>query len=291
MEDNRANLDELFTLPIGLKPIVKLDGRILYGSNNLNQSFLDTLNTSSIITNAEVFERLVKEKKIIPCFLTGGLTSFVFWKIFAPVHLKNVLGFYEKKTKKVYILLTNNFNFLAYTSDEWMCKLVLHECVHMLSDTQPQKFLGDFKELLIKYYTFYFKRLFNIQENGEKVYSIISLLHKSWETSDNINKDTFQSYHKILEDSFISRKENLEKIERLLTISYIYLTDFERFFKIRENFCDILCPLQESYKDALHIKNLSTTCIQELFTPSEAIAIAAEYSQYSSKVISSLKGL
>ena len=291
MEDNRTNLDELFTLPIGLKPIVKLDGKILYGSDSLNQSFLDALNTSSIISNAEVFEKLVKKKKIIPCFLTGGLTSFVFWKIFAPVHLKNILGFYEKTTKKVYILLTNNFNFLAYTSDEWMCKLVLHECVHMLSDTQPQKFLDDFKELLIKYYTSYFKRLFNIQEDSEKVYSIIFFLHKFWETGGDIPKNTFETYHKMLEDSFISRKENLEKIDRMLVIMYIYLTNMEKFFNIKENFRDILYPLRESYKDSLNIKNLCTTCIQELFVPSEVIAIAVEYSQYSSKVISSLKGL
>jgi len=291
MEDNITNLDELFTLPIGLKPIVKLDGKTLYGSDSLNNLFLDALNTSSLINNTEIFERLVKEKKIVPCFLTGGLTSFVLWKIFAPVHLKNILGFYEKSTKKVYILLSNNFNFLAYTSDEWMCKLVLHECVHMLSDTQPQKFLGDFKELLIKYYMSYFKRLFNIEEDGEKVYSIISFLHKSCEMNTVYDKNTFQRYHKILEDSFISRKENLEKIERLLVIMYIFLTNLEKFFSIKENFRDILYPLRESYKDSLNIKNLSTTCIQELFVPSEVIAIASEYSQYSSKIVLSLKGL
>ena len=290
MEDDRTNLDELFTLPIGLKPIVKLDGRMLYGSENLNRSFLDALNTSSLINNAEVFEKLVHEKKIVPCFLTGGLTSFVFWKIFAPVHLKNVLGFYEKTTKKVYILLSNNFNFLAYTSDEWMCKLVLHECVHMLSDTQPQRFLDDFKDLLIKYYSYYFRRLFNIQEKDEKIYHLISFLHSSCENGQ-INNGTFRSYHEILQSSFISKKENSEKIERLLSILYIYLTNLEKFFQVKGNFADILYPLRESYKDSLNIKSLNTTCIQELFVPSETISIAAEYSQYASKVILSLKEL
>lgn len=294
MQENTTNLDELFTLPIGLKPIVRLDGKVLYGSENLNRSFLDAISTSSLISNAGVFEQLVRNKRIVPCFLTGGLTSFIFWKIFAPVHLKNVLGFYEKTTKKVYILLSNNFNFLAYTSNEWLCKLVMHECVHMLADNDASKFISEFEEMLIRYYSAYFKRLFGSEQPDNKILDIILFIFETLESNNtNIKGSDLKAYFTLLTETFTegNKKENEEKANRLLSCLYLYLVNFEKFFGAKENFRDILYPLYLSYKDALNIKNLNTTCVQELFVPSEVIAISSEYSQYSTKVVSSLKDL
>lgn len=288
MDNKPEQLDELFKLPIGLKPVVKLDGKTMYGSDDLTRSFIDAINSTSIIGKTDVFEKLVHKKLIIPCFLTGGLVSFIFWKVFAPVHLSNVAGFFSRETKKIYILLSNNFNFLAYTSNDWLAKLVIHECTHMLSEREPNTFINDFKDILMPYYTYYLNRTFNTKVTDENVAKYISYIFKTWETDRGKDK-SLKEYKNILKE-IVGDKEP-KKIENIVIAIYLYYQEQEKFFQYRYQLGDVLYPLYLGYKEALNIKNLSTVAIQELFCPSEVVAIASEYSKYSQKVITALKRL
>jgi len=285
--DNQENLNELFKLPIGLQPVAQLDDKILYGSNSLRKSFLEAIQSTSVLNNSSIIETLVNDGKIVPCFTTSGLASFFLWKIFAPVHLKNVVGFYSRETKKVYVLLSNNFSFFAYASNDWLAKLVLHECMHMVSHMKPNSFISDFNDILTKYYIYYFKKIFDQIEEKE-VNNFINFIFNDFETKipqGNILKEYREYIQKI------SPEANKDKVDKLITIIAVYFNNFDKFFSIKGKFQDVLYPLYLSYKNALNIKNLSTVCIQELFYPSEVVAISSEYSQYSSKVLTTLKRL
>lgn len=285
--DEQENLNELFKLPIGLQPVAQLDDKILYGSKALRQSFLEAIQGTSVINNSSIIESLVNEGKIVPCFTTGGLASFFLWKIFAPVHLKSVVGFYSRETKKVYVLLSNNFSFFAYASNDWLAKLVIHECMHMVSHMKSSYFLGDFSDILNKYYKYYFEKVL-CDINEKEITNFIEFIFNDFENKipqGNILKEYKTYIQKI------SPKAKEEKINKLITIIAVYFNHFDKFFSVRGQFSDILYPLYNSYKNALNIKNLSTVCIQELFYPSEVVAIASEYSQYTSKVLTALKRL
>jgi hypothetical protein len=285
MENKPEQLDELFKLPIGLKPVAKLDGKTLYGSEDLTNSFIEAIKSTSVGNQIDVFEKLIRNKKVIPCFHTGGLTSFIFWKIFAPVHLKCIVGFYHSEIKKVYILLSNNYNFFAYTSNEWLSKLLIHECVHMSSHLKPTMFINYFKDPLTKYYKNYLQRLFQKDFKEEDILKYINFIY-TYEVGKNTN---LKAYRELLFD--IAGSNNEEKIKKIVVGIYLYVEKQEEFFRLKEQLSEVLAPLYFAYRDGLNIKNLSTICIQELFAPSEVIAIASEYSQYSKFVIPFLRDL
>ena len=117
-------LSEVFALPIGLKPVVKIDGSPLFGSDKLNGSYVKALQKSGRTKAAALkFQGLVEKRKIVPCFLTPGLGTFVAWKIFAPIHIQSIMGFYDPtKTKRIYILISNNANMFAFVSNDFLAK-------------------------------------------------------------------------------------------------------------------------------------------------------------------------
>jgi hypothetical protein len=303
MEENKKELNELFALPIGLRPVVRLDGNILYSSDNLIQSYLSALEDSSTIgvKNIGIFRKLVEEGRILPCFRTKGFTDLIFWKIFAPSHQQNVLAFYEPTSaKKVFILLANNINFFAYTSNEWMAQLTVHECMHMLADYKKNQFVNDFKDILILFYKSIWTNIFALDKDkitDDDIMSIVSFMFNEIERKvSNITDETIGNYYNLLVQVFgpastLNDKQLKEKIIKYLTIIKIFLTSDERFYSAKGKFTDILHPMGYFYRNAFKVKTVPTECIQELLYPSEVIAIASESSKYKDKAISLLRGL
>ena len=65
---DKDNLTEIFASPIGLKPVVKIDGEILYGSEKLNNSYIKALEKCGRTrAAASQLHALVLKRKIIPC--------------------------------------------------------------------------------------------------------------------------------------------------------------------------------------------------------------------------------
>lgn len=303
MEENKTELNELFALPIGLRPVVRLDGNILYSSDNLIKSYLGALEDSSVIgiKNIDIFRKLVEAGRILPCFRTKGFTDLIFWKVFGPSHQKNILAFYEPTSaKKVFILLANNINFFAYTSNEWMAQLTVHECMHMLADYKRNQFINDFKPLLIQFYKSIWTNIFSLNPDkitDDDILSIVSFMFNEIERKViNITDETIGNYYNLLAKVFgsastMNDRQLKEKIIKYLTIIKIFLVSDERFYSAKEKFSDILNPMGYFYRQQFRVKTVPTECIQELLYPSEVIAIASESSKYKDKAISLLRGL
>jgi len=293
------DLKELWAVPIGLKPIVKLDGSLLYGSNKLNDKFIKALGKQSRSKGVvKEIEKLLKRKKVNICFFTKSLIGFIAWRIFIPSYIKSIRGFYDPvKTKRIYILLSNNTNIFTYASDSFMSQLIVHELMHMASH-ETTKFISTFKPELCLYYRFLFKRLFSLTDefDDKKAEQIMLFIYKTFEKGKGkLNNSLLVKYYKFLEKSLkpystMDDNDFDRKLLDFITLIKLYIKNIEAFFNSLRVFRHILIPMYDAYKDAFGMKNLQTICIQELIYPSEVIAIYSEKGSLSkvNKIIKAL---
>jgi len=287
-------LEEIFAVPIGLKPVVKIDGNSLYGSDKLNESYLKALAKCGRTGPAALkFRGLVEKKRIVPCFLTPGLLSFVAWKVFAPIHIQSVMGFYDPtKTKRIYILIQNNANIFSFVSNDFLGKLTIHELMHMLADQKTSLFMSLFRNELIAYYTELFQMIFSINSlDSGRVERILRFVFMEIERkSEKMTTSTLDKYSKLLKKELQSQSTFDElKFDDVLTdfftILKIFLVNTSKFFASRNKFNHIIAPMYLAYKRAFSMKNLTTVCIQELIYPSEVIAICSEDMRFGKKAL------
>lgn len=287
-------LNEVFASPFGLKPVVKIDGAPLYGSDSLNESYLKAIEKSGRTSPAALkFRGLVEKKRIVPCFLTKGVLQFVAWKVFAPVHMQSIMGFYDPtKTKRVYILIQNNSNIFSFVSNDFLARLTIHELMHMLADLKTSLFMNMFSSELTAYYKTFFQMVFSINDlDTGRVDRILKFIFMDIERrSEKLTNGTLNKYSDLLkkELSEVSSLTPLKFDEMLLdyfTIIKLYLTNVAKFFASRDKFKHILIPLYLSYRNTFNMKNLTTVCIQELIFPSEVICILSEEMRYGKKAL------
>jgi len=291
-------LQELWAVPIRLKPIVKLDDSTFYGSDKLNEKFIISLGkqdrTKGIIKK---LESMVKKKKVNPCFFTKGFIGFIAWRIFAPLSTKSIMGFYDpNNTKRIYILLNNSANIFTYASDSAMAKLTIHELVHMISH-ETTKFMSLFKKEMISYYKAYFKRMFSLNNkfSDKDAEKVLIFIYKTFEKGGKTGNSELVKYFKFLEKTLkpfttIDNDLFIKQLTDLIIIAKLYFKNINAFFANLRKFKHILQPLYHAYNDAFGMKNLSTLCIQELFYPSEIISIYSEKSSLS-KIYTGIKAL
>jgi hypothetical protein len=287
-------LSEVFASPIGLKPVVKIDGQPLYGSDRLNESYLKAIEKCGRTSAASLkFRGLVEKKRIVPCFLTKSLLGFVAWKVFAPVHMKSIMGFYDPtKTKRVYILIQNNANIFSFVSNDFLAKLSIHELMHMLADQKTSVFMSIFSNELTAYYKELYQMIFSINNlDNARVDRILKFVFMDIERkSEKLTNGTLNKYSALMkkELSSVSSLSPLkfdEMLQDYFAIIKLYLTNVAKFFVSRDKFRHILIPCYLSYKNAFNMKNLSTVCIQELIFPSEVVAILSEDMRYGKKAL------
>lgn len=280
-------LDEVFAFPVGLKPVINIDGEYLYGSDNLNKKYIKAIEKSSARMYTKMFSALVDRKVIIPCFLSKGIFGFITWKIFAPAGIKNIMGFYEpEKTNKVYILVSNNANLFAHINNEFMATLTIHELMHRLARNKPAKFMSLFNSDLETFYEALWRDLFSV-DSKVNIKSDVSkmvkyLMNKMESASMGIGTTDLLVYQKALEDTFapvttMPEEEFKRKVTDYVVICKIYLKDINLFFRAQDDYRHILIPIYNAYREAFNEKNLQTVCIQELLFPSEVIAIYSEF--------------
>ena len=94
--DKQKITTELFKLPIGLKPVIKIRGEEFYGSEKTNDTYIKAMEKNPLTKKvAPKIKELVDNKQIIPCFTTKNLNKFIKWKLFAPESSTTEIGFYE----------------------------------------------------------------------------------------------------------------------------------------------------------------------------------------------------
>lgn len=309
-------IKEIIAIPIGLKPVIKFNNEILYGSDNLNKKFIKALSkvprTKSLSKQLEI---LVNNKKIIPCFFSKSFTDFVAWKIFKskPITIQtyeyeydegnkikgsekkisikidptkvahSIVGFYTLEYKKVIIMMSNNLNIFTYAPNNFLSELTLHELIHMVALQKPSEFLAVFKKDLLLYYTNLWTQIFKLQKEKIKesdIQNILNFILKLERQTAKINSGDLIKYYKLLENlkkySVLKDKDFIKQLIDYIVIIKIYLKNMSLFFGKIDAYSNIIIPMYVTYKEVFGIKDLTTQCIQELIYPSEIIAIYSE---------------
>ena len=284
MDDkNKVITTELFKLPIGLKPVVKLYGEEFYGSEKTNEKFIKALSknakTEPVISK---IEKLVNKKEIIPCFTSKNLSKFIKWKLFAPESVRGQIGFYDLKSKKIVLLFNSTMNFFGYASNKLLGEYTIHECIHKLAIEKPTVYNSLFLNIEIEFYRVLWSRIFSIDKDKlskSKITKIIKFIDKTFGVGSS-NNDLVK-YYKILDSEFkditsLSPDEFKKMVTDYIVIMSIYIKNLNRFYSSVRSFKHIISPMYFAYSEALKCKNLNTMCIQELFVPNEIIAVYSE---------------
>ena len=154
-------LDELFTVPVGLQLVDNLYGFKVYSSDRLVNAFLKGIQSSS--TGSAVYKQiasLVKSKKIMPVYQVRGILKFLRHKMFGNPEDKSILGFYHMDVKRIYIMIDNNISIFGLVNNNEIASTTIHECQHLFADINRNKFISIFKDELYRYYASIFSRIF-----------------------------------------------------------------------------------------------------------------------------------
>lgn len=282
-------LDEAFFLPFGLQPVAELGNQKLYGSAKLNAKFIEAVSTTEagIPITGKIAE-LVGNKKVIPCFVNKGILGFLAWKIFTPIGYKSIMAFYTEESKKIFIILTNNASLLfGYANSFWMTLLLIHECQHMAAHFKPSQFTTMFLGDLTKFYSEYFKTLFDLGKhpNDKTLASFIKLLSE-FDILDGASivkrVKEFNEIKNILSELASGTAMSTGAVEDLIELyraAIVSLVTGKLFDDVASQYRAVLPvvrPLYTAYRNAFGMKGLNTLAIQELIYPSEVIAIASE---------------
>lgn len=297
-QNQTTNLQqEVFIVPYGLKEVVKLDDSPLYGSDHLNEKYIKALSkVDKTKGDINKIQKLLDKRILIPCFLQKGLLHHIAWRIFGPIGIKSIAGFFNPADKRVVIMISNDANIFTYVSNNFLANLTVHEFSHRAAFLDPNKFYSTFRNELIEFYRALFCEIFKIKEKNlddKSVFTIIAYLFRNIEmVASGISSGALIKYSSLIESklrsvSTLNQDQFMIMSDDYIKIIAIFLKDLNFFFDSREEYSHILNPIYRAYRKALGVRNTSTVCIQELVYPSEVISILSEYGrpEVASKVL------
>jgi hypothetical protein len=297
-EYNATIQQELFALPISPIKVATLNGMELYSSKNLKNKYIKAMyKISKVKPVAPDIERLIDQNKVVPCWINKGIFRLAVFKKLAPYSDQGIAGFFTPKTKQVFILMDNNIKW-GFAKDKILSDLMLHELMHMASDKFKNNFMSIFSTEFIKYYNALFSEIFKTGDNNitDESKIITRYLFKNFEYKDSTSSE-IEKYIKLV--SQLLRTKSLLSTERFNSV----LTDFYHYIKLYfqdlnslhnqiRKFQHIYSGLTKGYINGLDVVNNMSFCSQELFYPSEIIAMYIElYKGSPSKPFSIIKKL
>lgn len=319
-------INELFALPIGMHEVAKYGGVPLYGSTVLNQRFIEAMKTNKRTKDiGKTIEKMVLEKKIVPCFADPGLISYFRRKIsnntsgglmrilklivFAPNPISNpfdyVLAFYDFESKNITVLISNHLLsgklFETEAADLAIAQSLTHEIMHMYAHVKPSTYLSTFKDELTLYYSTYFTKVFKLKPDKKKdiiveefyKYLFIQYEMKSININSlNIDKlmnilSKFEKYSKMNKDDFHNVLTDFIKLTRLLNNNHNNLPEIIPLLKGKFKY--LVKPLFTSYRAAFG-KIPNKGCTQEAYYPSEVTCGFSDIN-FNSKVKSAINSI
>lgn len=285
-------MNEFFALPIGLKPIPIFGSLQLFTSESLKKSYIESMSSMPKMSNISgTISKMVENEMIIPCFLTKGILSTILFKMFPTdrarndeqffkEEMRNVFGFYESGSKKIYILISNQINKFGFTNNERIYNVTVHESCHMASSKNQSKFMNSFRIFLSDYYTNYFTKIFSLDFVDNKLINdIIKLLFTKFEKSTIVTQSNLKKYHELMMKFRDSSQagDSFDKIVHDFFVAIrLFTSSTSQFIKSMNQFSHITDPLQTSYSDTFGGVDPGNIPIQELIFPSEVIAIGSE---------------
>ncbi len=294
------NLNEMFSLPIGLKLVAKIGGLKLFSSGKLKAKFKKAMLATKRFKGSSKIESLIDNNLILPCYLTKGVVGFTFYKIFASKGKQSICGFFSPDTKRIYILISNNTIVAIYSNNKKLAKLLLHEGMHKYFDQNPSECHSLFKSELEDFYINYIDGIVgefipnkkNIQILGKK----ISDMTYKFETAKTIDQKMFLKYVNEIRDMIFKVSDKSEEVQEIIDkhklMMLLYFTNSDRFFNNLNKFLYFFRAFYKAYKKTFKSTDTNTLPIQELFFCSEVIAIGSELSKSPkySKTFEKIKG-
>lgn len=276
----KKNIQELFSLPTGLKQVAYIEGMKLYSSEKLKKAFLFSFSKSG--RGKPIYssiEKMVNNGLITPCYLSKNLYRLFKHKMTGG-DKKATMGFYFLNDKKVYVLIDNNINAFGTASNDLIVSTTMHECMHLCAGRFRSKFLPLFKPVLKKFYENAFTGIFKLNSplNTEKIINFIVRFEN--DTPKVINKE-LSAYFRLLEKEMKDITSLNEKNFRKVLTDYIVsikisMASFPVFAKVYRNYVHVFGPLHNSYEQTFGKRNIYTTVFQELYSPSEVICVLSE---------------
>jgi hypothetical protein len=286
------NVNEIFALPIGLKPIPVFGSLRLFTSDSLKKSYIESMiNTPKMSSVSDKLSKLVNDELIIPCFLTKGIISTIIFKMFPTdrarndeqffrEEMRNAFGFYESGSKRIYILISNQINKLGFADNEKLASISIHESAHMAASKKPSKFIGTFNKILFDYYSLYFTHIFSLKRCNDKlIEDIIQFLFVRFEKSTSVTINKLNEYHNLILNfrDMSTAKNSFDKVvDDLFVAISLFVKSTSQFVKNMNKFIHITDALQMAYDGVFHGRDPGNIPIQELLFPSEVIAVGSE---------------
>lgn len=292
---------ELFSIPIGLKKVVKVDDIDLYTSDSLIENFVKALSESEILQAfSDKISSLVRSGRVIPCYINRGIIKVFLWKLLergAEHKYGSSLAFFYTKTNAIYILIDNNTSYLGLISNDFLAKLIIHELAHMASFNDRVNFKKLFYDELSTFYSIYFQELFKISDVDKKYVmnyiSDIMMLKRSGVKHDakkGIAKT--ESFLDSLKKKYHIPKENFDKIKSKYMYVYKMVLYVDRDIKFMRELLankEIIIPFARAYRKAFGMNILQEGVpFQEIWEPSEVICQYCEEHAPKEKVLKML---
>lgn len=286
-----SDINEIFALPINLKPIPVFGTMRLFTSDSLKKAYIHAISknkkTSSVVAP---ISKLIDNGFIIPCFLTKGIISTILFKMFPTdrartdeqffrEEMRNVFGFYDSGSKKIYILISNHINKFGFANNDKLASITVHETIHMVANNKPLKFINYFNNILFDFYHKYFTLVFGLKGNYDKeIQNIILLLFNKFEKSKTFSNKNIKSYRSLIMDlKKYSTSEDFDDIVHDLIVTVtLFAKSTSLFIKNMSRYKHIIDPLNLAYKNTFGGIDDGNIPVQELLFPSEVIAIGSE---------------
>jgi len=291
-------LNELFAIPINPKVVAVLDGKLkLYSSKVLISKYKTSLSKNkSTASSYKFLDGMVNKQILTPVYLTKGLMSYSFMKIFGNHQMKGINAFYDPSSNRIFILIENNTSF-GFSSDEWIGRLTIHECMHMACSHGKSKFLSLYYNEFSHFYNVFFHILADkpVTNKTSKIISkeidsYIKIFYgtevqgKDLQTA--VFKQGFQLIHTILTKFEVNKKlishiqDGYKKLISLF-VNYQYAGILQA---LKDPSCHyIMTSLQKTYP-AISNNKVNTLAIQELIFPSEIAAVFSEIHVAANKI-------
>ena len=293
-------IKELFALPIGLQQVYELDGMTFYGSQTLNDKFIQAIKLSKRGKIIKSIETLVRSGVIIPCFADAGILTYLKRRVSKDTSggllrilriivsgkkplehpLDNCFAFYDFSNNKILILISNHITekFSMTVSNESLAIALTHEMMHMYAHRNPNKFLSFFKDELYIYYKNYFTEIFKLKDNKELeniIESIYKYLFLKIEMSPSGIISLFgiwKQLQKLKPYSELNENEfKIRSIEYVRLVRIFSVNDMSAVVQIiRVKYVHVVKPLYIAYAQSFG-KIPPKGCLQELISPSEVI--------------------
>ena len=290
---HEETLLELFSIPIGLKPTVKIDDVQLYGSHSLDKNYKKSIAKSeSAGYAADQISRLVDIGKVNPCYLNKGIIRVLLWKVLVIHPIKSILAFFSPGTNKIYILIDNNISIVGYIPNKFLGNLTIHETCHMSCFSDYMGFFNIFSQDFINYYSNYFKLLFKMDSVPEKKIRDFAFVLVKSESQKGRRTVILPIIEKFLESLRKYSKQPKDEFDRLKNM-YLFMCRVimspwtEQSMRDIGNSRDVIVPLYKSYQTSFGFKTRHILHCQEVVTASEVICVYSEVAP-KDKIISEL---